>query len=314
MDNRVRKNEVCVVNLPGCGYVFASSPSCFIAYGFGRSALEMEILSSLLKERRIEAYEAAGALAPGQQVFCLKICSKIIQSQFCIVLLNNETKGRVQKPNANVHMEYGLMIGFNKHILPFQHTDYHLEFNVAGLDTIKYDNNSFKIKATRAIDDAILKTVQTSRELAPVSSDVGSYLLLRGGIVSPVDLPGDKSIYQLGAVCGFNLLVDFTGNRYMYFGNFPTLQPSVIAWRVKKIIEILDERLNGMDFRVTSGILTAAQRDLYKWLRTTMEVWILTANTEQRERVLDLLAGCPTMINVFTVADVVDEIGKSEMY
>jgi hypothetical protein len=132
LDNRVRKNEICVVGLPGCGYVFSSSPSCFIAYGFNRSALEMEILRALLKERRIETYEAGGELAPAQQVFCQKICSKIVQSQFCIVLLNNETVDGVQTTNANVYMEYGLMLGFNKCIVPFQHEDYHLPFNVSG--------------------------------------------------------------------------------------------------------------------------------------------------------------------------------------
>ncbi len=164
MDNQIRKNEICIVNLPSCGYVFSSSPSCFIAYGFNRSPLEVEILRALLKERRIEAYEAGGSLAPGQQIFCQKICSKIIQSQFCIVLLNNETVGGVEKTNANVHMEYGLMLGFNKYILPFQHEDYRLEFNVAGLDTVKYDNNSFKVKATAAIDQAIIQTTQNLRD------------------------------------------------------------------------------------------------------------------------------------------------------
>jgi hypothetical protein len=107
LDNRLRKNEICIVSLPGCGYVFSSSPSCFIAYGFNRSALQMEILRGLLLERRIEAYEAAGVLAPAQQVFCQKICSKIIQSQFCIVLVNNESVSGVQTTNANVYMEYG---------------------------------------------------------------------------------------------------------------------------------------------------------------------------------------------------------------
>jgi Predicted nucleotide-binding protein containing TIR-like domain len=314
LDNRVRKNEICIVNLPSCGYVFSSSPSCFIAYGFSRSALEMEILRSLLTDRRIEAYEAGGALAPAQQVFCLKICSKIIQSQFCIVLLNNDTKGRTQKPNANVHMEYGLMLGFNKYILPFQHDDYQLAFNVAGLDTIKYDNNSFKAKAAAAIDQAISQTAQTARGAVPVSPDVGSYLLLHGGIVSPVDSPGDRAIYQLGQVCGFNLLNDFTGNRYMYFGNFPALQPSVIAWRVKKIIEILDERLTGVEFRVTQGIVTAAQRGLLLGLRKSLEIWILAKDTTDRDTVIRSLADCPVTLSVFTVADVSAEVGKSGMY
>jgi len=181
------------------------------------------------------------------------------------------------------------MLGFNKCILPFQHEDYSLPFNVAGLDTIKYDNNSFKAKAIAALDHAILKTAQP-RVTAPVSPDVGSYLLLHGGIVSSVEAPGDRAIFQLGAVCNFNLLIDFTGNRYMYFGNFPTLPPSVIAWRVKKLIEILDERITGVEFRVESGIVTTAQRDLLLGLRKTLENWILVNNAEYREMVLNLLA------------------------
>jgi hypothetical protein len=115
-------------------------------------------------------------------------------------------------------------------------------------------------------------------------------------------------------VWGFNLLNDFTGNRYMYFGNFPTLQPSVIVWRVKKIIEILDERLAGTEYRVKSGVLTVAQRDLLVGLRKSMEIWILVNNKEEREMVLDLLGDCPVALSVFTVADVSDEVGKSGMY
>jgi len=180
LDNRIRKNDICIVNLPSCGYVFSSSPSCFIAYGFNRSIFEVQLLQTLLTDRRIEPYEAGGSSATAQQVFCLKICSKIIQSQFCIVLLNNETIGRVQKPNPNVHMEYGLMLGLNKYIIPFQHEDYRLEFNVAGLDTIKYNNNSFKAKAAAAIDQAISQTAQSSPAANPISPDINSYLVLRG--------------------------------------------------------------------------------------------------------------------------------------
>jgi hypothetical protein len=171
----------------------------------------MEILRAALAQRRIEAYEAGGALAPAQQVFCQKICSKIIQSQFCIVLLNNENVGSVQTTNANVYMEYGLMLGFNKYIIPFQHEDYQLPFNVSGLDTIKYNNSSFKAKADSAIDQAILTT--THRDTPPsISPDIGAYLLLRGGIVASIDNPGEKHLFQLGAVCGFNLCVDYSGS------------------------------------------------------------------------------------------------------
>jgi len=314
LDNRVRKNEICIVNLPSCDYVFSASPSCFIGYGFNRSKLEVDILSDLLKERRIEAYEAGGTLAPGQHVFCQKICSKIIQSQFCIVLLNNEKVGKVKKPNANVHMEYGLMLGFNKYILPFQHEDYSLEFNVAGLDTIKYNDTSFKTKAAAAIDQAILQTTQKSPDTSLMGPDVGAYLLLHGAIISSLDNPTDKAIYQIGSLCGFYLCLDFTGNRYIYFGNFPKLPTSVIAWRIKKLLEILEQRFAGLEFRVTKGLMTQQQMDLLLDLYRTMEIWILANNAEDRETVLKLLDGCTATVTVFTVADVSEEVSKSEMY
>ena len=239
MDNRIRKNDICIVNLPSCGYVFSSSPSCFIAYGFNRSIFEVQLLQTLLTDRRIEPYEAGGSSAPAQQVFCLKICSKIIQSQFCIVLLNNETIGRVQKPNPNVHMEYGLMLGFNKYIIPFQHEDYRLEFNVAGLDTIKYNNNSFKAKAAAAIDQAISQTAQSSPAANPISPDINSYLVLRGAILTSNEAPGERVLYQLGQTCNFNLCVDFSGNRYIYFGNFSKYTITAIALRIRKLLQIL---------------------------------------------------------------------------
>src|SRR3990172_8563645 len=140
MDKRIRRNEICVIGLPRCDFVFSSSRTCFIAYGFDQSTLEMTIIRTLLEKRGIQHVEAGGFLAPGQSAFCAKICSKIIISQFCIIFLNNELQNGREIPNANVNMEYGLMLGFNKYIIPFQKADQTLPFNVAGLDTIKYKN------------------------------------------------------------------------------------------------------------------------------------------------------------------------------
>jgi len=139
MSENIRRNERCIVGLPRCDYVFNSNRSCFIAYGFKESKLETDILRSILTEKSIEVYEAGGDLEPGKNAFCTKICSKIITSQFCIVLLNQEHKEGISIPNANVNMEYGLMLGFNKYIIPFQREDEALPFNVSGLDTIKYN-------------------------------------------------------------------------------------------------------------------------------------------------------------------------------
>lgn len=107
VDTRIRKNERCVIGLPACDYVFSSTRSCFIAYGFATSALERDLLKGILQERGIEPVEAGGQIDPGKFVFCTKICSKIIVAQFCVVLLNRDTAGH----NANVNIEYGLMLG-----------------------------------------------------------------------------------------------------------------------------------------------------------------------------------------------------------
>ena len=138
MDNRIRRNEICIVGLPRCDFVFSSTRTCFIAYGFENSPLEVSVLRRLLEDRGILAEEAGGSLAPGQNAFCAKICSKIITAQFCIVLINNEEVDGREIPSANVNMEYGLMLGFNKYVIPFQRAPQKLPFNVAGLDTIKY--------------------------------------------------------------------------------------------------------------------------------------------------------------------------------
>src|SRR4029077_12083033 len=113
---------------------------------------------------------------------------------------------------------------------------------------------------------------------------------LKGWLVCVLDSAGDKALYQLGAVCFFNLCNDFTGNRYMYFGNFPKVAPSVIAWRINKLIQIIDERIGGMEFRVQSGIVTEQQRNLLLQLRKTVEIWILVKDAEDREALLKFVA------------------------
>ena len=275
----------------------------------------MQILQTLLKERRIEPYEAGGALAPAQQVFCLKICSKIIQSQFCIVLLNNDTVGRVKKSNANVHMEYGLMLGFNKYIIPFQHENYNLEFNVAGLDTIKYDNRSFQTKAATAIDQAISQTAQSSPAPA-IGPDIVSYLVLRGAILTTNEGAAERVIYQLGLTCNFNLCIDFSGNRYIYFGSFSKFTVRSIALRIHKLVEILNARLEGMGCRIEQGLITAQQRDEIIRFYRTLEIWILVNSTLEREELLKLIdvPGSSPALTVFTLADVANEVRKSGLY
>ena len=116
----------------------------------------MTILKKLLESKGIQPIEAGGELAPGQNAYC----SKIITSQFCIVLSNNDEQDGLKIPNANVNMEYGLMLGFNKYIIPFQRKEQKLPFNLASLDTVKYTNQDFERLASDAIDQAIAATEQ----------------------------------------------------------------------------------------------------------------------------------------------------------
>jgi hypothetical protein len=70
MDKTIRRNQICVIGLPRCDFVFSSTRSCFIAYGFRDSGLELDILKRVLEDRGIQPIEAGGALAPGQSAFC----------------------------------------------------------------------------------------------------------------------------------------------------------------------------------------------------------------------------------------------------
>jgi len=217
LDITIRKNEHCIVGLPRCDFVFSSTRTCFIAYGFKTSPLETTIIKNLLERRGIQCEEAGGKLAPGQNAFCQKICSKIITSQFCIVLLNHDEENGKFIPNANVNMEYGLMLGFNKYVVPFQQEVQILPFNVAGIDTVKYDKASFESKASTVIDIAIEKTVQNPAPLITPDQLIELFLLYKKALYSPIDSDGEKNIFRMGSPFGFNLLHDFSGMTYIFF-------------------------------------------------------------------------------------------------
>jgi hypothetical protein len=219
MDKSIRKNEICSIGLPSCDYVFSSTRSCFIAYGFDESKLEMDLLKSILKDNEIDPIEAGGNIKPASSAFCTKICSKIITAQFCIVLINNSEQKNIEIPNANVNMEYGLMLGFNKYVIPFQRETQKLPFNVAGLDTIKYSEQNFTDKAVKAINVAINETKQESKVIDAIDQILQTFLLIKKTTYADVSGSGDKQIYDLGSNFGFNLLIDFSGLKYVYFGN-----------------------------------------------------------------------------------------------
>lgn len=153
MPKTERVNETCIVRDKSCGSIFGKSRMCFIASpNRDEVASELKIIKQKLDDVHIDPHIAVEKYDPQKDIFCEKICSKIIESQFCIVIL----KEIAEKPNANVYYEYGLMTAFNKKIIPIRPERQSLAFNIRNLDTLGYTEKNLSTK----IEDAIKKMIE----------------------------------------------------------------------------------------------------------------------------------------------------------
>jgi hypothetical protein len=153
-------NERCFIRKEHeCGKMFGPSKSCFIACPTNDD-LEpiLGLMSEKLSKFGVEPIIAVKDRAYGQDIFCTKICGKIIESRFCIVILDDSIKEGNNIPNPNVYYEYGLMTALRKHIIPLQKEDLELAFNIQSYDTIKYNNKNINSELDIAIRDAIRLT------------------------------------------------------------------------------------------------------------------------------------------------------------
>ncbi len=273
----------------------------------------MNILRSILEAQGLIVEEAGGALSPAQSAFCAKICSKIITSQFCIVLLNNDKKNGVEIPNANVNMEYGLMLGFNKYVIPFQHSDQSLPFNVAGLDTVKYTNQNFHQRAEEAIKNAIAETTQ--EDVPKDSSDqvLQLFLMERGFLVSPIDNDGDRNLFRLGDSLGFNLLNSFSGDEYAFLGKFTTLRAESTIWRLRKLNAVLTGRRSALPNRVAQGMITEQQLPFVDRLFQTLKILVIVTSYNDKKRITDQLTAQPLdySAEILTIEEMFTEVDKA---
>jgi hypothetical protein len=128
-------------------------------------------MSEKLSRAGIEPIIAVKERAYGQDIFCTKICGKIIESRFCIVILDDSIRDDTNIPNPNVYYEYGLMTALRKHIIPLQKDDLILAFNIQSYDTIKYNNRNVTNELDRAIKDAIklTETIKSERTNEPMN-------------------------------------------------------------------------------------------------------------------------------------------------
>lgn len=174
MQKIIRVNQKCLVRHLDCKRIFEGSRICFVASpSSDESALELEIIQQKLREANIEPYIAVEQREFQKDIFCEKICSKIIESQFCIVVLNDvvDKADSIRKPNANVYYEYGLMTAFGKEIIPIQLEDQSLAFNIQSLDTLKYTKKDFGRQIEEAIKITLL-SLEEEEERISVSSNL----------------------------------------------------------------------------------------------------------------------------------------------
>ena len=237
-------NEQCIIGMPACGYGFNSARMCFIARpADAEFQLEEDILTQVLSERNYETYVALQRIDPGNLAFCTKICSKIITSHFCIALLNQSRHADhpdIKISNPNVHLEYGMMLSFHKHVIPMQRESEVLPFNIYPIDTVKYRPDTFKTMAETAIDDAILRFTTREPPGRPIgaASDVLKYFSFRGLRYTPISDESTRAVFALGQAHGFNL---FDGaDKIIFFGYFHEEEPREIAIRARFLLQNIE--------------------------------------------------------------------------
>lgn len=153
-------NEQCFIRKQHkCGKMYAASKSCFIACPTSDNLQPiLELMSEKLSKLGVEPIIAVKDRAYGQDIFCTKICGKVIESRFCIVILDDAVRDGSNVPNPNVYYEYGLMTALGKHIIPLQRDDLKLAFNIQSYDTIKYSDRTVASELDRAIREAVKLT------------------------------------------------------------------------------------------------------------------------------------------------------------
>lgn len=240
MDEKIRKNENCFIGMPACGYGYESAKLCFIACpSHEKYTLKLEVIKDIIESYQYECHVALKKIDPGTFAFCTKICSKIIQAQFCITFLdpsfNNEG---AEYPNPNVHFEYGMMISQNKHIIPLQDEKHNLAFNISPLDTIKYNDSNFKQKVTEAIAFAIKKSAEEKVSgPQPQGPEVFTFYNLHGYRMADTNISFLKLLYDFGANLGFFLFDNKENNTYKYIGPFDNEDPKLAILHTKLLVE-----------------------------------------------------------------------------
>ncbi len=247
-------NKECIVRDRPCGRIFNCSNTCFVACASSEQvALEIDIIKAILLDEEIEPYISVDSFVPAKDIFCTKICTKIIESKFCIVLLSGacDSHGTVIS-NPNVYYEYGLMTAWDKNIIPVQREDQELAFNIQSLDTMKYSPGNFKTKLSHSVRLALTSTKM--REVDEKVNDLEYY------ITSYFELKGLRPLKKkhswLGAETQFSCFNDYNYSRIIYHSEEigrARIEAKVIARRIERYAADLDSRITGIKKSIEKG-------------------------------------------------------------
>ncbi len=248
-------NEQCFIRKDHkCGKLFGASKSCFIACPTDD---DLEPILGLMIEKLtkvgIEPIIAVKERAYGQDIFCTKICGKIIESRFCIVILNDREDKERNIPNPNVYYEYGLMTSLAKHIVPLQKENLKLAFNIQSYDTIKYSSKNIGTELDRAIKDAI--RITDAKEQEDREQSLSEKTLLRRLELSGLTLQNNTwFLHPVISDTNFRGFKEINRHFYVYLGKIE--DPSefeeyledlgVILHRTERKIKDLETSLSNM--------------------------------------------------------------------
>ena len=216
--------------------------------------LELGIIESKCKPHGIEPYIAVDHRVLGKDVFCEKICSQIIESKFCIVLLKHDRVQGQFVPNANVYHEYGLMIGLQKKIIPVIEKESPPSFNIQGIDTIIYTPQNFEKEIERAIKLFMLQSFKSEEtpESAPIPKDFTLAMGLKD--LSLVDLYAArdaKVLFSYGGDLQFYLFENRKERRLCYVGWFlESRTVEDILLNVKVLLKRIESGLAELNYRI----------------------------------------------------------------
>ncbi len=174
------RNEKCFVRKElDCGKYFGASKTCFIACPASEEiGLELSIITDKLQKDGIDPFIAAKERVYGEDIFCTKICGKIIESLFCIIILNDLKNGKKTAiPNPNVYYEYGMMTSMSKEIIPLLKRGQKPVFNIQSFDIIQYTPTDLSDEVEKAIKKTI--AIISDKRIRRGEAQFGNYVIKR---------------------------------------------------------------------------------------------------------------------------------------